>query len=180
MPKVKYKCEKYILEPTQGQIKILLKWVNLYESMYNQTIKFFKVRKYNGSTIITDFKKIRTEYLKETKENISKNNKIPSHMLDLAIKDACSMYKSMLTNIKNKNIKHFRLRYIKQTKASHIIKLEKTMFTKNRKLSCVSQLGDNMIIKNHKKFPEINCDCTLQYKYNKFILLVPVEIKRES
>ena len=145
--------------------------------MYNQTIKFFKKQKTTNDKIKLNFMEIRTKYMKEIKENIYKTTGIPSHTLDYAIKDACTMYKSALTNIKNKNIKHFRLRYIKKNKCSKIIKLEKTSFSKNKKTFCKKLLGNEM--KASKEF-NVTCDCTLQYKYGKFILLSPIKIQKSK
>ena len=42
LPTCDYKCKKVILLPTKRQRKILLKWLDIYIRMYNETIKVIK------------------------------------------------------------------------------------------------------------------------------------------
>ena len=180
LEEVNYKCKKIYLLPTEQQKIILCSWMDSYAEMYNQTLKFFKKRYFNKEKITVSFMTIRTKYMKNIKEHICKITKIPSHTLDYAIKDACSMYKSALTNIKHRKIKHFRLRYIKGTKPSKILKLEKTTFSKNHRTFCKQLLGDNIATTDGSTFVDIECDCTLQNKYGKFILYVPIKVKKQK
>jgi hypothetical protein len=80
----------------------------------NETIYFFCKHFFDKENIKTDFKKIRTLYLKNIKNTLSNNSDIYSHTLDYAIIDVCKNVKSILSNLKNKNITHFRLSYIKK------------------------------------------------------------------
>lgn len=120
--------------------------------------------------------------LKNDKENIINwshiniNGKIISinaHILDYAINDALARYKSCLTNLRNGNIKHFRLRYLKHSKNNKIFKLEKEMF--REKSFCIHALGPLI------KFDDDDIDLTkihnistIHYnvKNNKFQLLI--------
>ena len=77
---------------------------------------------------------------------------------------------------KNKNIKHFRLRYIKTTKKQKIIKIEKLLFTKDGKSFCKTQIGDIIKTTDGSDFSKVQTDCTLQYKHKRFILFVPIKI----
>ena len=126
--------------------------------------------------MILDDKKIKTYFIKDEIHKISKKFKTPVHTLNYAVKLACASYKSCLTNLKNGNIKHFNVRYIKSNKSSLIMDIEKTVF--NKKSFITSVLGKEM--KNNKNIEYIiNNDCKLHYNRNKdiFTLLVPKEIE---
>ena len=120
------KCEKIRMYPTKKQRNILKSWMNSYISMYNETISFFKRYYIKNKTVLCDWKKARTYHLKKKKKKKNKiieksgirqyKSKINAHILDLAIKQACASYKSCLSNLKNGNIKKFRLRHLKYSK----------------------------------------------------------------
>jgi putative transposase len=171
---VKYKCRKVYLLPTLKQRKILIKWMDVYIQMYNHTLKFFKQNYYNKTKVSLNFQKVRTKYMKDIKNDLCNKSNIPVHILDGAIKDACTAYKSALTNLKNENIKYFRLRYIKYTKPQKVIRIENLMFSKNQPTFCKTFLGDKIQTSENTEFGDIDCDCVLQLKHNKFILYVPV------
>ena len=177
---VSYKCDKIFLVPSSEQKQILLCWMDAYIKMYNQTIKFFKQSYINKSKIKTNFQTVRTKYMKSIKEDICKKVNINKHILDYAIKDACTSYKSALTNLKRKNIKHFRLRYIKVTKKQKIIKIEKLLFSKDHNTFCGSILGKKINTTDNSNFKNVKTDCTLLYKHNKFVLLVPTKVEKDD
>ena len=191
------RCEKIRMYPTNLQRKILLIWMDAYISMYNETIKLFKKRKLDKLPTITNWKKMRTFHLKQIKDKIIKQTKsctkqktqVNSHILDGAIQDACSKLKSCLTNLKNGNIKHFRLRYLKQSKDTKIIKIEKYFINTDKNTFCSSIFKDGFVLKrevNGKyidfKLSEITKDFTIHYnaKTNEFTLLNPVGIDQTS
>jgi len=152
--------------------------------MYNEAFKLIKIKLLNKDNNISFFT-IR-KGLMDIKANIqrnsgnNRNNYIGIHDLDLAIKLACTNVKSCLTNMKNRNIKHFRLRYWKFDKKIKILDFEKINFC------------DNSIKKRHfgnidsyldgKKFKLENIKCDSRLIYNdfdkKYTLYVP--IKEES
>lgn len=145
--------------------------------------------------MITNWKKLRTQHLKQTKDRIIKqtkqnkkqNTQVNSHILDGAIQDACSKLKSCLTNLKNGNIKHFRLRYLKRSKDTKIIKIEKNFINPDKNTFCSSIFKDGFIMKqeiNGKyidfKLNQITHDFTIHYncKTNEFTLLNPVKLNQ--
>lgn len=142
--------------------------------MYNETIKYFNKCKFNKIKFNLDFIKVR-KHIKEDKDNIRKRNKIPSQVLDYAIKDACAMMKSAITNQKNGNIKNFRLRYIKFNKNIHNLTLTKQCFT-DKYFICKSVIKDKIFNKSKFNYKNINSDSKLLYnsKKNEFSLLVPL------
>jgi len=81
--------------------------------MYNQTLKHIKKESFNGEELTLDFVTLRAK-LTEVKKQIELNcplvdgkqlTKINTHVLDEAIKLACSNYNSAKTNFEKGNIK---------------------------------------------------------------------------
>ena len=180
-----YKGKMVQIFPDIYQQQILLKWIESYRLMMNATICLFKQYTFNKTIIKPDFKNIRTNLLKAQKEHIYKNSflannektKIYSHSLDYAIKDVCTNMKSMITNLKNKNISSFRLRYIKKTKDSKLVKLEKTTLKADNYFIINKILGK---IKCDEIIPKINCDCSIITKNKRFFIIIPVKLETEE
>lgn len=144
----------------------------------------------NLTKIKTDFK-LNITYFKDKlqkEKQIIVNNSIitwndkkihvDSHLLDYAINDALIRYKSCLTNIKQGNIKQFRLRDLKFNRNNQIFKLENLAF--NEHGFCVRSLGAmeiNCKGFNYKK--NIHTVSTLHYshKTNTYKLLVKYNCK---
>lgn len=186
LDEVKYKCRKKILHPSQYQKKILLCWLDAYTKMYNETLKLIKRYQFDKKNISFNFRIIRSFYMKKIKESIQKetqikdigkDTKINMHILDGAIKDVCTSFKSAFTNLKNGNIKHFVIRYIKQQKKQKIMRIEKILFNKNT--FCSSVLGKEMKTNDGSNFMDVTGDSVLLYNYlnGRFTLLIPEEVK---
>ena len=135
---------------TNGQEKVIDRWIECYTVMYNETIRYLRGLRFNKLKLESRITLKKSMHAKK-QEIIEKSTlivtiddkqmtvKIPSHELDYAINDALNRLKSCLTNFKRKNIKHFRLRYIKLSKKDKTMKIEKMSFTE--KSFCVSGLG---------------------------------------
>jgi putative transposase len=65
-------------------------------------------------------------------------------MLDEAVKNVCSNFKSAFENLKQGNIKHFCLRYITKNKGTYIAKIENQYFSKKYNTICPSILGKEL------------------------------------
>ena len=135
--------------------------------MYNETLKFFKQNRIDNKPILTDAKQIRTYHLKQVRNKLIDKSvlneydfktKINTHILDQSIKDACSAYKSCLSNLKNKHIKYFRLRYLKLTKKHKIITIEKILLSTDKKTFCSTIFPNGIKLENDYKLSKINSD----------------------
>lgn len=83
----------------------------------------------------TNFKKLRSNYLKDIRDEIYNKYKqynIPAHSLDASIKRACTSYKSGITNLLENNTKRFRVRCTNKKNIKGIIEMEKQTFLKNK------------------------------------------------
>ena len=167
-----YKCKKVEMKLNNYQKRIINNWFNSYIKMYNKTLKLIKRRRILGLKQILNFKMLRTKYLKDDKREIlryyedNKKEVVKSHILDYAIKLACSNYKSALTNYKNGNIKHFRIKYWKYNKGNKLMDIENTYFGKNG--FCFNVFGKINYAYNKKIFDitTISTTCKLYYDYS--------------
>lgn len=190
------RCDKIKMYPNSHQKQLLLNWMKSYIKMYNETIKLFKKCNLNNIRLSLDWKKVRTNYLKDVKEKIIDksdmnitdekgkkiNTKINGHVLDGAIQDACAKYKSCLTNLKNGNIKYFRLRYLKQSKDTMVMKIEKNFINKNKNTFCSTVFNEAIKLHHNFQLKNIHCDFTIHYnrKLDEFQLLNPIKTKQET
>jgi IS605 OrfB family transposase len=142
--------------------------------------KKIKRKEDNGFRLNINFfkKKLKDDKIKIQAHSVitlnNNNISVDSHLLDYAINDALKSYKSCITNMKNRNIKYFRLRPLKINRNNQILKIEKLAFRENG--FWISSLGDIMKIncKNFKYINNIHTVATLLYhkKQNTFELLL--------
>lgn len=168
------KCRKVIILPNSEQKEILLSWFEAYRKMYNKTLTIINQLITDNDKNKFNFMYVRTSKMKELKKELIDKTKINSHILDGAIKLACTSYKSAMSNHRNGNIKHFRIRPIKQSKNSKILDIEKTSF--NSKGFCTRVLG-TMLNNENFNYREINKDSKLHYNKitSKITILIPYE-----
>jgi len=195
--KIKFKtfvdiCEETIIRtkkiqifPSDKQKNILNKWFNNYIDVYNKTNEFIVSKILKDDKLIKEnfkyinFRDIRDKEMSKYKEQLSNETKINKHLLDEAIKHNVSMYKSSITNMKDKNIKDFRIRPLNKDKRRKNLIIESNLISKNKNGFCVSILNE-MKTENNFKLQDIDKTFTLQYDkyYNKYFVLIPVEIKK--
>jgi IS605 OrfB family transposase len=170
------KCKKVTILPTNTQKEILLSWFESYRKMYNETLNIIKQLIFENNKNKFNFRFIRTNKMKEIKYKLIDETNIKSHILDGAIKLACTSYKSARSNFKNGNIKKYIIRPIKQSKKSKIMDIEKCYFYKDG--FCKTNLG-SMKTTDVFDFKSIDSDCKLHYNknLNRFTLLVPIKEK---
>lgn len=180
-----YKTRQLKLYLTKSQKNIIDNWFNMFIYMYNSTIKVIKDYIKNKKPIpsLTQLKKDLYQEkcrIRELSKFVNENGIVivDSHLLDYAINDAKNKYESCLTNLKNKNIKTFRLRYLKTSKSNKIIKIEKLAFRENG-FYC-SMLGQfvECSVSNFNYIQNISTVATLTKRGKEYILLI--KHKRKS
>ena len=136
------------------------------------TIKYLRINAFTSKFSLRTVIKTKisgNSYL----SSLFKSTNIPVHTLDNAVFDVVKARKAALSNLKKSNIKHFRLRYKKQSHHQMILVLEASVFNldgtglKNKKLK---NLNPTVKINPTK-------DTRLQYnkRTKKFCLFIPYE-----
>ncbi len=185
------KCEYVTLKLSLKQQKIMDRWMMAYNHMYNNTLKYIKTYYIEKNELLLNYKTLRTYHLKNIRDKLIKESQHPSfkidttiktHIMDGAIRLACSNYKSALTNFKEGNIKHFRIRYWKMRKPFNILDIETCYFKQNT--LCPKIFGKIEAFKDKKIFnlseigTKYKSECKLLYNRNdnSYKLYIPEKI----
>lgn len=157
------------------QKSILLQWIEVYRRVYNLTIAYMKK---NTNMNFTKLRPIIDKIIasKTDLNELSKSSGIPKHTRDNAINDCILAYKSAFTNLRNKNVKHFKLRYKKKSHHLSSIVIEPSAFSKleSKNGFAFSILGN---IESSEPLKGITKECRLCYnsRSNVFLLRVPFD-----
>ena len=166
---------KYRFFPTNEQHKILDSWFFDSTFIYNKTLKLLKSKMYCKTNDKPSFISIRNELKgvipgegKKKREKLTLSD-IPVHVLDCSIKQAVENYKSALENWRQKNWKHYRIRYEPyHKKVNKILHIEPACFNKN---GHITRLGkcNLMDIETNKPFELIkeNIQREVKIQWNK-------------
>lgn len=134
---------------------------------------------------------IRRSVMKNDTELVNKKEKwqteIPYDTRQLAIKDAISAYDSCVSNLKNGNIQHFKLKYMSRYKPTQIFWIDSdALKIRNSNLHLfVSRLEENsklrVRIKSRDLIPEeITSDSKMLYDRGAWYIVISVEDKTEK
>jgi transposase len=172
---IKLKTIKVNLFLNKDQKEIINNMLQLFIKMYNITLENIKQE---------DNKKISYYTLRKslfnTKKELRKDSKITIHDLDNAIALAVQNYNTGLILYKKKLIKHFRIRYWKEDKNTQMMKIEKTQIKNNTiRIKTLGVIKGKYNNKDYN-FDEIKNDCILQKVNNKYYLLIPTEVKKQT
>ena len=179
------KTIKIKLLPNEKQKKLLLEWMDAWIVMYNKVISIIKDERKQQSILknkplkynemnLDDLKlnKLKND-LNKFKASLAKKTKIDSHTLDYCIKDVLSSLKSSISNLNNGHCKKSRLRFLKKSKKTKIIKIENNGSTMTDKSFCTSKLGKFIKAKPNINFiKRVDGSCIIHFKNNKFTMLI--------
>ena len=183
-----FRGKKYTVKFTAEQRRRLDIWFDAHASMYNFALEVIKRQgKYNKK--VYSWKYLRDKCLKNRKLRVKnfcniKGEKVDSHVLDQAIKLACKNYKTCLSLIRNKHIKHFRIRRMRKNRTSKIMMFEKKDIDKN--VMKIGKIGKfEAFYKSNNKVSKVvftpQSDFTLHYskKTDEYTILTGKEIEQE-
>jgi hypothetical protein len=161
------------LYPTVNQRRILLEWNEIYRQVYNLTVSYLKTNKI--VSFINMRKIIDGIILGNTNlTNHCKEFGIPKHTRDNAIKDCLKAYKTAFSNLRNKNIKYFKIRYKKKLHHLSSVVIEPSAFSKTKNGFAIKVLKE---MKSEYDLKNITKECRLCYNSRTgiFVLRVPYE-----
>ena len=187
------KCFYVTLKLNHKQQLIMKKWMMAYTHMYNNTLKFIKNQYSEKKELILNYKILRTYHLKTIRDELINGSQIPSfnydtkiktHIMDGAIRLACSNYKSSLSNYKEGNIKKFRIRYWKFRRPFNILDIEPQYISQNT--LCPKIFGKIEAFKDGQLFDlgnigtKYKSECKLLYdnRNNSYRLYIPEKINK--
>ena len=170
------RCRKIRIYPNQNQKKIFKNWIGASRYVYNRALSATK----NGEK--NNFYKLRNKYV------IKKNNPIvedwetetPKDIRAEAINDMTKAYKTALTNLKNNNINHFKLRFRSKKKESSIAIPNTAIQISNNKIfiyKSYTKVGIKLSKDKSLKNIKIDCTCRLKNDNGKWFLYIPITSK---
>lgn len=166
--------------PSKEQKKILIKWTHTYRSVYNKTLEL--IEKYNEPK---NFYSIRNKIV--PKKNIDKDKQwlleTPKDIRANSIKEAIKNYKSCFSNLKNKNIKFFKMKYKQKKEKKRVFTIPKTAIKQKDERNVLIystyikepiKLRKDKYLKTNKlfKYDGINI---VSYDFNKWYIQIPIE-----
>ena len=128
-----------------------------------------------------NFFSLRNKYV--TSKNISLEEKwqldTPKDIRAGAIRDIVKNYKTVFSQLKNRQIKHFKMGFSSKRDSPSIEIPKSALKIDNGIFMYKSYINDKIKIskRDQKKKLDIEYDCRLQFKHNKWFLLVPVKTK---
>ena len=165
--------------------KIEIKSINfLFYDKFKELNKIIKIKNTEENKIkyIFNYERLRTYVLKTIRNHIqikssnSQNDRIRIHILDTAIKMACTSFKSCISNFINGNIKKFKIKYWRHNRNKKILEIESEFIINNKMFYNV--FGDFSYKYNNKDY--ILKKETLKIMYvkdiNKYYLLISEKI----
>ena len=159
-----YKVE---LKLNSKQINMLKIWLNVATIVYDKCVYYYNEKKGN---LTLDYKKLKLEIFKLIPKQIL--NLCPYNILTYEVKEFCSNIKSCRTQMKQKYISHYLIKF-RKLKENRTINIEK------KNINNYGFYPRFMGKVNYKdklfSFSKITSDCklTFNYKNNKCFLFIP-------
>lgn len=170
-----------------GEIKNNIKKLNIivdYKNKQYNKSSYIKKTEYSKVMMKINWKNVRTYHLKDIRDHIQtkssniKNLTIRTHIIDCAIKTACTSYKSCISNYLNGNSKKFKIRYWRHNKKNKVMEIPKEFIRKNELLKDV--FGKFKFVYNNKPYQLTgNETVSILYKseIRKYYLLIAEKIE---
>jgi transposase len=197
-PKECINCKKVKMLLSNSQKEIINMWFKSSTHMYNKTVDYikntFNINKNNKiDRKAYNFIYIRSQLLNEKTnivnnsqiKNTDKKTKIYTHTLDYTIKQLTTNIKSAITNLKQGNIKHFKIKKWKYNRPSQTLEIEKEAYSKKNKGLCYNILGNINYEYNNKPFiltDQIKTNVKINYNLilDEYTLLIPEKHKPQE
>jgi putative transposase len=161
------KCYKYQIDFTNEQKNILNVWFNECDKVYNKCVELYNI---NSKDFNLNYKKSKIKIF----QSIYGDNKktAPYDILTDEVRIFCSNIKSCLTNLTNKNIKHFTITERNNKKQKSILIPKKSITNNGIFINILGKIKD---FDKKINIDNIICDSRLIYNkdHNKYYLCIP-------
>ena len=190
--KKKIKKDKEKINKIINELKINkteIKIINiLFYNKFEELNKIIKIKNIEENKIKNMFnhERLRTYVLKTIRNHIqikssnNQNDKIRIHILDTAIRMACTSFKSCISNFIDGNIKKFKIKYWRHNKNKKIIEIESESIINNK---IFNNVFGNFSYKYNNKDYVLKKE-TLKIMYvkdiNKYYLLISEKITQKD
>ena len=166
------KTTKIEIFPTIKQDKIYKKWFESAEKCYNKCVDMYE----KDNMYFNDGYKVKKLDIFYQLYN-GDDKDCPYDILTDEVRKFCSNLKSCESNLKEKNIKNFKMNHLNRYRNKDCIFIPKTAVKRGSTYS--SHIGK---MKGLEKLPDILCDCRLLYhrKKKKYWLCIPNVVKRKN
>lgn len=173
------KCRKILIKPSKTQVKQLNKFINDCRFTYNKALEIFnKDNSFNTMIKLKPYV-VSKKTKKELKFDVEIPDEIyetPSSMRSQELKVLETNIKSAFSNLKNKNIKHFKMRFKSKKKSSKILNCEhhasSIVILNNKQYLKLTNIKNPILIDTKDKI-NLQNDFKIQCsKNNKWYLLI--------
>lgn len=170
-------------------IKNEIKLINIsYDKIFKKLNKLIinKQKEENKIKNMFNYERLRTHVLKTIRDHIQNKStdnfteRIRTHVLDTAIKMACTSFKSCITNYVDGNIKKFKIKYWRHNKNKKIMEIESEFIINNKMFYKV--FGDFSYKYNNKDYKLEKETLKIMYvkEINKYYLLISEKINHKE
>ena len=167
------KTMKFPIYPTKEQKITLDTWFHAVIDMYNITNKYI-LDYYKDKKKIETFITIRKKLLDKANKIVEKT-KVNKHILDYSVKHCVEMYKSAISNLKNRNIKEFTIKDLNYNRNRYNMVLEPTNFSKVKNGFCIKELGEMNSQRTLINFFKSNSILQYNKNSNKYYIISPFD-----
>jgi transposase len=162
------RVNKIHLQLTDIQKTIIKNWINECRNVYNYCVSKLEN---NNKYFNNGYKKIKVEIFNELYGDSKKP--VPYDILTDEVRIFCSNLKSCFTNLKNKNITHFKMNKKLKTNTNYSLLIPSKSISKNGIFITMLNKINNFNIKN---LPSHDCRLFYNYKTDNFTLICPIDI----
>ncbi|PCJ28973.1 MAG: hypothetical protein COA94_03095 [Rickettsiales bacterium] len=196
---IELKSKMIRIYPTKKQTKILDDWRHTNRYVYNKTIAYTR----NNPSEKINFQSFRnslvTNTIKDVDDKRSQNPnvklwemKTPKEIRAYAVKDVVTAYKTAWSNLKNRNISHFKIGFRKKKSPTSSMTIQKQSIDfKNNYFYIYNtffsgsgiSIGKRTLKKIKNDFKDgfkVEHDSKIVYKHGKYYLLIPIDISKKD
>ncbi len=176
----RYKSKKILIFPSVNQHLILQNWMAMYRWIYNRTVEIVNDRLNKKIKSAFDFKIVRDKCVRPTfKYHLHQypdwytGNKIPSRVLDGAIRTCCQNFKANISKLKEGSITHFNMRLKSKLNATSIV-IANDCFSSKKNGFHIDVLGEIQSSEIFYTYPHHASFLKYEPKTNVYTLYLPI------